>query len=87
VRDDPTRLAGLFDSYGALKAAVADTVVSTLRPLQERYADVAADPDYVTAVLREGAARARERAASTVRRVRDAFGLLPVPADAARPVR
>jgi tryptophanyl-tRNA synthetase len=76
VRADPAQLARGFDTYGGLKGAVADAVISTLRPIQQRYADIAADPGYVSAVLRDGAARARERGAVAVRRGREAFGLL-----------
>jgi tryptophanyl-tRNA synthetase len=57
---------------------VADVVVATLRPIQQRYADLADDPTVVDGILREGAERARERAAGTVGRARDALGLLRV---------
>jgi tryptophanyl-tRNA synthetase len=66
----------VFGSYGALKAAVADAVVETLRPVQERYTALAADPGYVRDVLAAGARRARSRCAVTVRRAREAIGLL-----------
>ncbi len=76
VRDDPAVLARLFTSYGQLKEAVADSVVATLRPVQQRYADLAADPGYVAAVLRAGADRAGATAQATVHRVRTALGLV-----------
>jgi tryptophanyl-tRNA synthetase len=76
VGDSPTVLAGLFSSYGELKEAVADSVVATLRPIQARHADLAADPDGVARILREGADRARVTAATTVRRAREGIGLL-----------
>ena len=75
VADTPTTLAGLFDTYGELKAAVADSVVATVGAIQLRYAELARDPDYVRDVLREGAERARERAGRTVRRAKEAIGL------------
>jgi tryptophanyl-tRNA synthetase len=78
VGDSPTVLAGLFASYAELKAAVADVVVATLRPIQQRYADLAADPTLMDGILREGAERARERAADTVRRAGEALGLIRV---------
>jgi tryptophanyl-tRNA synthetase len=78
VGDSPSALAGLFASYAELKTAVADVVVATLRPIQQRYADLADDPTVVDGILREGAERARERAAGTVGRARDALGLLRV---------
>lgn len=75
--DDPGQLAATFDRYGELKEAVADAVITSLTPMRERYAELANDPDHVRSVLRAGAERARERAADTVRRAKDAIGLLP----------
>ena len=75
--EQPTQLAARFDGYGELKRAVADAVVGTLAPLRERYLQLAAEPERVRAVLRDGAARARRHAADTVRRARTAIGLLP----------
>jgi tryptophanyl-tRNA synthetase len=74
--DDPAGLAARFTSYGALKAAVAEAVCEELRPIQARYAELAQDPAYVRAVLTEGADRVRGRAEATVRRARDAIGLI-----------
>jgi tryptophanyl-tRNA synthetase len=78
VHDSPAVLAGLFSGYAELKEAVADVVVSTVRPIQARYAELAADPAGVDAVLRAGAARARDVASQTVHRARTALGLLSV---------
>jgi tryptophanyl-tRNA synthetase len=77
VGDDPATLAGLFRGYGELKEAVADSVVATLRAIQARYADLAAEPDTVDDILREGAQRARAQAQAVVRRTRHHLGLLP----------
>ncbi|HKE66376.1 MAG TPA: tryptophan--tRNA ligase [Micromonosporaceae bacterium] len=71
---DPTQLR--LDSYADLKAAVTDAVITTLAPIQVRYAELAKDPRRLRAVLRSGAERARVRAAATVRRASDAIGLL-----------
>jgi tryptophanyl-tRNA synthetase len=76
VGDSPVTLARLFSSYGELKTAVADTVVSLLTPLQERYRDLAADQPAVLAILRDGRDRARVRASATVARARAAIGLV-----------
>jgi tryptophanyl-tRNA synthetase len=73
----PAELAGRYSRYGDLKKAVADAVVATVEPLQKRYADLSADPGYVRDVLRDGAARASEIAAPTVRAAKEAIGLLP----------
>jgi tryptophanyl-tRNA synthetase len=78
VGDSPAALAGLFASYAELKTAVADSVVATVRPIQERYADLVADPAVLDGILRDGAERARDRASATVARAREAIGLLRV---------
>ena len=77
VGDSPSTLAGLFRSYGELKEVVADSVVATLRPIQARYADLAAEPGAVEGILRDGARRARSQTEGVVRRARDRLGLLP----------
>ncbi|GGY12449.1 tryptophan--tRNA ligase [Streptomyces hiroshimensis] len=74
---NPAELAGVYSSYGALKRDTADAVLEVLRPLQERHAELCADPGHVDAVLREGAGRAREIARPTVDAAYRAIGLLP----------
>jgi tryptophanyl-tRNA synthetase len=66
-----------FGSYGQLKAAVVEAVNETLRPLRERHTALSADLPAVAAVLADGAARARPRAAATLRRASEAIGLTP----------
>jgi tryptophanyl-tRNA synthetase len=63
--------------YGAFKSAVAEAVVELLRPIQERHAELAADPGEVARTLEAGADRARAIAADTLQRAKDAMGLLP----------
>jgi tryptophanyl-tRNA synthetase len=63
-----------FSSYGQLKAAVADAVIAELEPIQRRYA--ALEKGEVAQALREGAQRARPRAAATLRRASEAIGLV-----------
>ncbi|GAA3740765.1 tryptophan--tRNA ligase [Streptomyces tremellae] len=74
---DPAALAASYDSYGALKRDVADAVVEVVRPFQERYARLAADPGAVDAVLRAGAGRPRAVARPVVDAAYAAVGLLP----------
>jgi tryptophanyl-tRNA synthetase len=73
--EDP-RLSSGFSRYGELKQAVADAVVETIAPVQERYLELARDPGYVQSVLRGGAERARELARERVREAKSAIGLL-----------
>ncbi|WP_405701476.1 tryptophan--tRNA ligase [Streptomyces sp. NBC_00069] len=73
---DPAALSEEYSGYGALKRDVADAVVEVLRPVQERHAELAADPAAVEKVLREGAERARALARPVVDRAYRAIGLL-----------
>jgi tryptophanyl-tRNA synthetase len=63
--------------YGAFKSAVAEAVVERLRPIQDRYAQLAADPGEVARQLAVGADRARAIAGPTLERAKEAMGLLP----------
>ena len=72
-------LAAEYDGggYGAFKLAVAEAVIELLRPIQDRYAELAEDPAEVHRVLGEGAERARAVAVPTLERAKQAMGLLP----------
>ncbi|MFO8182693.1 MAG: hypothetical protein R6U39_00835 [Candidatus Aegiribacteria sp.] len=61
--------------YGDLKKAALEAILDTLRPIQQRYREYAADPAELDAVLARGADRAREQAARTVARARSALGV------------
>ncbi len=74
---DPAELAGRYQGYGALKADCAEAVIELVRPVQMRYAELAADPRAVTSLLGHGADKARATAAETLARARRAVGLLP----------
>ncbi len=74
---DPAALAADYSQYGPLKADTAAAVVEFLRPVRERYAELAADPGEVTRILRVGADKATEVASKTLRRAKDAMGFLP----------
>jgi tryptophanyl-tRNA synthetase len=63
--------------YGAFKTAVAEAVVEFLRPVQDRYADLAAHPQEVDARLGRGAETAAGLADAVIARVKRATGLLP----------
>ncbi len=73
----PEDLAGGYTRYGPLKADTAEAVIELLRPVRERYAELAADPEAVRATLERGAAKAQSVAAATLARAREAIGLLP----------
>jgi tryptophanyl-tRNA synthetase len=69
-------VAGRYQQYGPLKADAAEAVVEILRPVQERFRSLQADPGQVIEILAKGAAKAEERAAVTLARARQAIGLL-----------
>lgn len=61
--------------YAVFKRELADLIIEGLRPLQERYAAVRREPAYLEAVLKQGAARARDRSAVVLRAAKAAAGL------------
>lgn len=67
------RVAGM--RYGDFKKLVAEAVIARLEPIQQRYAQVTADPGYLDSVLREGRHHVLPIAEDTVRKAKRAMGL------------
>ena len=61
--------------YGDLKKTVAEAVVASLEPIQQRYREIAAEPGYVQGVLKSAAERVSVIANDTVVKVKRAMGL------------
>lgn len=61
--------------YGALKGELAELVVEALRPIQQKYQELSADPNYIEEILKDGADRVRPLAAKTVADVKAALGI------------
>ncbi len=61
--------------YGHLKRKVAELVIATLEPVQQRYHEMAADPAYIEQILQEGADRVRPIAENRLRAVQERMGL------------
>jgi tryptophanyl-tRNA synthetase len=61
--------------YGDFKKALGEIVVEALRPVQERYREITADPGYLDDILKNGAAKATPLAAKKVAQVRERIGL------------
>jgi tryptophanyl-tRNA synthetase len=61
--------------YGDFKKALAEVVVEGLRPLQERYKELTADPRRIDVILEEGAAKARPLAQKMLAEVKKRVGL------------
>lgn len=62
--------------YGDFKAAVAEAVVETLRPIQEKYNDYIKNKDYLEKVYRSGAERAAYVANKTISKVNRKVGFI-----------
>lgn len=61
--------------YGDLKKRVAEAVLAGLEPIQTRYREITADPDYLDQLLDEGANRVRPIAEATVQLAKERMGL------------
>ena len=61
--------------YGDLKKELAEMLVETLRPVRERYDELARDPETVREILRGGAAELRPVARATTDAVKTAMGV------------
>jgi tryptophanyl-tRNA synthetase len=71
--EDRLRAGGL--GYGDLKKALFEHLWTYFAPARARRAELAAQPDYLEQVLRDGAVRARSVATAVIRRARAACGL------------
>lgn len=61
--------------YGDFKKTLAEVVIEGLRPLQERYKALTADPSHIENILKEGAAKAQPMAAEMLAKVKEKVGL------------
>jgi tryptophanyl-tRNA synthetase len=62
--------------FGTFKPALADLAVAKLGPIRDEMTRLLAEPSAIDAILEQGAARAREMAAPTLRAAQEAMGLL-----------
>lgn len=62
--------------YGHLKVDLAELVVSTLKPVKEKYDDLMKNKDYLDQLLKDGSERAQQRAKLTLDSVYRTVGLL-----------
>ena len=63
--------------YGKFKDAVADSVIATLEPIQQRYEQISTDKAYLQEVLQDGAERAGKLAHKTMLKIRKKLGYAP----------
>lgn len=62
--------------YGHLKTDVADAVIALLEPVQQQFKALRQDQTTLNAVMRAGADKARQRAATTLQQVNQAVGFV-----------
>jgi len=73
----PEELADEYTEYGPLKTDTAAALVEFLRPVRERYTELAEDPGETERLLKLGAEKAQQVAGTTLARAKEAIGLLP----------
>lgn len=61
--------------YADLKRELTEVVINTLQPIQTRYSELSANPDYIDSILEEGTDRVRPIAMRTLQMVKDRLGL------------
>jgi tryptophanyl-tRNA synthetase len=62
--------------WGDFKPLLIETIISSLKPIQTKYAEVANESDYLDRVLATGKEKAAEIAFETLRQVKSAMGFL-----------
>lgn len=72
----PEEVEKEFDGkgYGDFKMAVGEAVVSVLKPLQDRFADLSKNKDYIDKIIKENAEKANYYAGKTLRKVQKKVG-------------
>jgi tryptophanyl-tRNA synthetase len=74
--ESPDDVATRYTQYGPLKTDTADAVTGLLRPIQDRYRELAADPGTVAKILDRGAEKAQAYASVTLERAKRNIGLV-----------
>ncbi|MFZ5818210.1 MAG: tryptophan--tRNA ligase [Bacillota bacterium] len=65
-----------YDGYGQFKKDVAEAVVATLEPIQQRFQELS-EPGVIEAILAKGADKAERVANANLRLLQDRLGLVP----------
>jgi tryptophanyl-tRNA synthetase len=60
--------------WGQFKPLLTDTIIESLKPIQEKYQSITADKGYLESVLRDGGEKARAIANQTLSQVKAALG-------------
>ncbi|POF55157.1 tryptophan--tRNA ligase, partial [Vibrio vulnificus] len=67
------------EMYGPFKKDVGEALVSMLEPIQAEYHRIREDRGYMNEVMRQGADKASERAAETLKKVYEVVGFVGRP--------
>ena len=62
--------------YGDFKTSVAEKVIETLKPIQDKYKELLKNPEYLEEIYTQGAEKARKIASKTLEEVKARVGLL-----------
>src|SRR3989338_8355681 len=65
-------------NYSVFKNDLAETIVKGLSPIQKKYKELSANPDYLKKILRDGAEKAKTIASQTMAEVRSKIGFLEI---------
>ena len=65
-------------NYSVFKKDLAEVIVEGLSPIQKKYKELSANPDYIKKVLRAGAEKAKSIASQTMAEVRSKIGFLEI---------
>ena len=60
--------------WGQFKPLLTDTVISALKPIQDKYYEIMAEPGYLESVLKQGRDKAEAIAVPTLAKVKSALG-------------
>jgi tryptophanyl-tRNA synthetase len=63
--------------WGQFKPLLTETVIESLKPIQDKYQSIMEDKNYLQSVLKDGQHKAETVATETLLRVKDALGFLP----------
>ncbi len=62
--------------YGDFKAAVGEAIVEELRPVQQKFAELSKDKEYIEGIYKKGADKAAYLANKTLRKVHKKIGFI-----------
>ena len=65
-------------NYSVFKHDLAEVVIEGLSPIQKKYKELSANPDYIKNILRAGAEKAKAIASQTIAEVRSKIGFLEI---------